>query len=151
MYMNRKTLFQLSCGLMGALATAGCTQASSKNEKQAPNIIYILADDLGIGDTSPYGQQLIRTPNLERMANEGMRFTQCYTGTSVSAPSRASLMTGLHTGHTFIRGNMRMEPEGQQDMPEGTYTMAICFKRPDTRLAALENGDSDIRGLSQIR
>lgn len=126
--MNRKALFQLSCGLMGALATAGCTQASSKNEKQAPNIIYILADDLGIGDTSPYGQQLIRTPNLERMANEGMRFTQCYTGTSVSAPSRASLMTGLHTGHTFIRGNMRMEPEGQQDMPEGTYTMAHMFQ-----------------------
>jgi arylsulfatase A-like enzyme len=70
-----------------------------------PNIIFILADDLGYGELGCYGQQKIKTPNLDRMASEGMRFTQCYAGTTVCAPSRASLMTGLHTGHTRIRGN----------------------------------------------
>src|SRR5262249_36614218 len=64
-----------------------------------PNIIFILADDLGYGEVGCYGQQRIKTPNLDRMASEGMRFTQCYAGTTVCAPSRASLMTGLHTGH----------------------------------------------------
>lgn len=75
-------------------------QASRK-----PNIIFILADDLGYGDLGCYGQKKIQTPNLDRLAAEGMRFTQCYAGTTVCAPSRASLMTGLHTGHTRIRGN----------------------------------------------
>ena len=70
-----------------------------------PNIIFILADDLGYGDLGCYGQKKIKTPNLDRLAAEGMRFTQCYSGTTVCAPSRASLMTGLHTGHTRIRGN----------------------------------------------
>src|SRR5258706_9861826 len=70
-----------------------------------PNIIFILADDLGYGEVGCYGQQKIKTPNLDRMASEGIRFTQCYAGTTVCAPSRASLMTGLHTGHTRIRGN----------------------------------------------
>lgn len=70
-----------------------------------PNIIFILADDLGYGDLGCYGQKKIKTPNLDRLASEGMRFTQCYAGTTVCAPSRASLMTGLHTGHTRIRGN----------------------------------------------
>lgn len=126
--MNRNALYSFTCGLAGALAMAGCTQASTKDEKQNPNVIFILADDLGIGDTSPYGQQLIRTPNIGRLADEGMLFTQCYTGTAVSAPSRASLLTGLHTGHTYIRGNMRMEPEGQLPMPAGTYTLADVFK-----------------------
>src|SRR5678809_178226 len=71
-----------------------------------PNIIFILADDLGYGELGCYGQQKIKTPNLDKMASEGMRFTQCYAGTTVCAPSRAALMTGLHTGHTRIRGNL---------------------------------------------
>ncbi|HZN11776.1 MAG TPA: sulfatase-like hydrolase/transferase, partial [Blastocatellia bacterium] len=70
-----------------------------------PNIILILADDLGYGDLGSYGQTKIRTPHLDRLAAEGMRFTQCYAGTTVCAPSRSSLMTGQHTGHTRIRGN----------------------------------------------
>src|SRR5688572_19696914 len=70
-----------------------------------PNIIFILADDLGYGDLGCYGQKKIKTPNLDRMAAEGMRFTQCYAGTTVCAPSRSSLLTGQHTGHTRIRGN----------------------------------------------
>jgi len=70
-----------------------------------PNIIFILADDLGYGDLGCYGQEKIKTPNIDRLAAEGMRFTQCYAGTTVCAPSRSALMTGQHTGHTRIRGN----------------------------------------------
>ena len=72
---------------------------------QKPNIIYIMCDDLGWGDVGCYGQQLIDTPNIDQMAREGMRFTQAYAGSPVSAPSRASFMTGQHTGHTEVRGN----------------------------------------------
>ena len=70
-----------------------------------PNIIYILADDLGYGDLGCYGQKQIKTPNLDRMAKDGLRFTQHYAGSTVCAPSRGSLMTGLHTGHATVRGN----------------------------------------------
>src|SRR5215216_6126939 len=70
-----------------------------------PNIVFVLADDLGYGDLGCYGQDRIRTPNLDRMASEGMRFTQSYAGSTVCAPSRCALMTGLHTGHCTIRGN----------------------------------------------
>lgn len=78
-----------------------CAQKKDK----LPNIIFILADDLGYGDVGPYGQKLIKTPNLDRLAKEGMRFTSFYAGSTVCAPSRASLMTGQHTGRTYIRGN----------------------------------------------
>ena len=72
---------------------------------QKPNIIFIMADDLGYGDLGSYGQQIIQTPNLDKMASEGMRFTECYAGSTVCAPSRSVLMTGRHTGHTTVRGN----------------------------------------------
>ena len=75
---------------------------------ERPNIILILADDLGYGDLGCYGQKDIQTPNLDRMAAEGMRFTDCYAGSTVCAPSRCCLMTGLHTGHARIRGNARV-------------------------------------------
>lgn len=70
-----------------------------------PNIVFILADDLGYGDLGCYGQKQIQTPNIDRLAAEGMRFTQCYAGSTVCAPSRCTLMTGLHTGHARVRGN----------------------------------------------
>ncbi len=70
-----------------------------------PNIIFILADDLGYGDLGCYGQEQILTPNIDRLASEGMRFTQCYAGSTVCAPTRSVLMTGQHTGHTTVRGN----------------------------------------------
>ena len=70
-----------------------------------PNIIFVMADDLGYGDLGCYGQQRIKTTNLDRMAREGMRFTQFYAGSTVCAPSRCVLMTGYHTGRCFIRGN----------------------------------------------
>lgn len=80
------------------------------NRRQAPNVIFILCDDMGYGDLGCYGQPFITTPNIDRMADEGMRFTQAYAGAPVSAPSRASLMTGQHTGHTLVRGNKECWP-----------------------------------------
>jgi arylsulfatase A-like enzyme len=79
----------------------------ARGDVEKPNIIFILADDLGYGDLGCYGQKDIQTPHLDRMAAEGMRFTQMYAGSTVCAPSRCALMTGLHTGHAFIRGNAR--------------------------------------------
>src|SRR5687767_5255231 len=70
-----------------------------------PNIVFVLADDLGYGDLGCYGQTRIRTPHLDRLAKDGVRFTQCYAGSTVCAPSRCALMTGLHTGHCRVRGN----------------------------------------------
>ncbi|MFH5833771.1 arylsulfatase [Halalkalibaculum sp. DA384] len=80
-------------------------QGSDKTEQ--PNIVFLMADDLGYGDLGSYGQEKIKTPNLDQMAAEGMRFTQFYAGSPVCAPSRSVLMTGLHTGHTPKRGNVR--------------------------------------------
>lgn len=107
-------------------------QSSCKNEppkEPAPlNVIYILADDLGYGDIGCYGQEKIKTPNIDRLAGEGMLFTQHYAGCTVSAPSRGSLMTGFHTGHSQIRGNMEVNPEGQQPMEADTYTLGTLMK-----------------------
>ncbi len=80
--------------------------AGKQDTKQkSPNVIFILADDLGIGDLGCYGQEKIHTPGIDLLAKNGMKFTQHYSGSTVSAPSRCSLLTGMHTGHTFIRGN----------------------------------------------
>lgn len=89
-----------------------------------PNIVFILADDLGYGDLSSYGQQHFETPHIDRLAAGGMRFTQHYSGATVCAPSRSVLLTGLHTGHTPIRGNKEIQPEGQHPLPPGTDTLA---------------------------
>ncbi len=105
------------------LLAAACLQAAEK-----PNLVFILCDDLAQGDLGCYGQKLIQTPNLDRMAAEGTRFPQLYSGTSVCAPSRASLMTGLHTGHSPIRANREIQPEGQKPLPEGTVTVAEVLK-----------------------
>lgn len=109
---------------LGMSQIAGLTAYAQK-----PNIIYILADDLGYGDLSCYGQQHFQTPNLDRMAKEGMRFTQHYAGCTVSAPSRSSLMTGLTTGHTPVRGNKEMTGEGQWPLPANTTTLPKLLKQ----------------------
>ncbi|MDR2040182.1 MAG: arylsulfatase [Bacteroidales bacterium] len=105
--------------------TTGCRQEKTPEQ---PNIIYILADDLGYGDLGCYGQKYIRTPNIDKLAKEGMLFTRHYAGCTVSAPSRSSLVTGLHTGHTPIRGNKEHQPEGQYPQPGDTYTIAKMLK-----------------------
>jgi len=97
--MNNKIFFST----LGALAAAAAPAAAQ--QAQQPNIIYIMCDDMGYGDLGCYGQQLISTPNIDRLASEGMRFTQAYAGSPVSAPSRATFMTGQHSGHTHVRGN----------------------------------------------
>ena len=99
-------------------------QPSTENKPEKPNIVYILADDLGYGDLSVYGQTNFQTPNLDKMASEGMLFTDHYSGTTVCAPSRSSLMSGMHTGHTAIRGNKEWKPEGQWPMADSVFTMA---------------------------
>lgn len=104
-----------------------CKSESAKAETPV-NVIYILADDLGYGDLGCYGQEKIKTPNIDRLSDEGMLFTQHYAGCTVSAPSRGSLMTGLHTGHSQIRGNKEIEPEGQQPMEAATYTLGTLMK-----------------------
>lgn len=102
--------------------------ASSISAAAPPNIIFILSDDLAQGDVGAYGQKIIQTPRLDRMAREGTRFNQAYCGTSVCAPSRASLMTGLHSGHGPVRANWEIKPEGQKPLPAETVTVAEILK-----------------------
>jgi arylsulfatase A len=113
-------LLSLALLLFAAVADAA--------EPRKPNIIFILSDDLAQGDIGCYGQNLIRTPNLDRMAKEGTRFTRGYCGTTVCAPSRTSLMVGQHTGHSPVRANREIKPEGQLPLPDGTITVARLLK-----------------------
>ncbi|MBE7494271.1 MAG: arylsulfatase [Verrucomicrobiaceae bacterium] len=105
-----------------------CILLMAASAPARPNIIFILCDDLAQGDLGCYGQKIIQTPHLDRMAREGTRFTQAYCGTSVCAPSRSVLMTGLHSGHCPIRANREVQPEGQKPLPEGTITVAKVLK-----------------------
>lgn len=100
----------------------------TKKKDVRPNIVYILADDLGIGDLGCYGQKNIKTPNIDQLAKDGMLFTNHYTGSTVSAPSRCSLLTGKHMGHAYIRGNMR-SPENEApgyDYPLASNEMTVA-------------------------
>lgn len=106
------------------------------SEATRPNIVFILADDLGYGDLGCYGQEKIATPYLDALAAQGMRFTQFYAGTTVCAPSRSSLMTGQHTGHTFIRGNREIEPEGQYPLADSVQTFAQLLREGGYRTGA---------------
>ena len=96
--------------------------------ERKPNVIYILADDLGYGDLSAFGQVRLETPNIDSLAEKGMKFTQHYSGSTVCAPSRCALLTGKHIGHAVVRGNTRIMPEGQEPMPADTFTLAHMFK-----------------------
>ena len=115
-----------------------CLAACAAPAKRPPNIIYILADDLGYGELGSYGQDKIRTPRLDTLAAEGMRFTRHYSGSAVCAPSRCTLLTGLHQGHASIRGNDEVrsrgdvwhdpELEGQRPIPDDDVTVAELLK-----------------------
>lgn len=102
--------------------------AQKKTEYRQPNIVLILADDLGYADLGCYGQQKTETPNIDRLAKNGLQFMQFYAGTTVCAPSRASLLTGLHTGHTAVRGNAGYQPEGQTPLPDSVITIANILR-----------------------
>lgn len=100
------------CGAVTLLAQSAPQVASADR----PNVIYILADDLGYAELGCYGQKKIRTPYIDRLAAEGMRFTRHYAGNAVCAPSRCCLMTGKHPGHAYIRNNGR--PKGRAALKE---------------------------------
>ncbi len=109
--------------------TTGIVLETSDNlNEDNPNIIFILADDLGYADISCLGQTRFSTPNIDKLASQGMLFTQHYSGSSVSAPSRSCLITGQHTGHTTIRGNKELPVEGQHPLPKETYTIFKMLK-----------------------
>jgi len=107
--------------------------ADAQGKSARPNIIFIMADDLGYGDIGCYGQKFIKTPNIDRMAREGIRFTNHYSGAPVSAPARCCLMTGKNLGHSYIRNNFEVKGDeynqGQMPIPENTETVARMLKR----------------------
>jgi arylsulfatase A-like enzyme len=102
------SLAAASAGVSPALSSCASLEQIAGRGRKRPNIIFILADDLGYGDLGCYGQKTINTPNLDRMAEQGMRFTDHYAGSTVCAPSRCALMVGQHTGHCLVRGNARV-------------------------------------------
>jgi arylsulfatase A-like enzyme len=105
-HLTRRSFLNYAAASAVAAALPGCAHQAMKTQTgRQPNIIFILADDLGYGDVGCYGQRMIQTPNIDRLAAQGVRFTQAYAGSTVCAPSRSCLMTGLHTGHTTVRGN----------------------------------------------
>ena len=111
-----------------------------KSNTEKPNIMFILTDDLGYGDLSCYGQITLKTPNIDRMAKEGVRFTQHYAGSSVCAPSRASLMTGRDLGHCRVRGNYETGPHGfggELELRQEDVTIAEILKRADYKTALI--------------
>ena len=114
--------------LMG-IGTMRCsTLPDSSTSSELPNIILILADDLGYGDLSCYGQKKFITPHIDALAEKGIRFTQHYSGSTVCAPSRSVIMTGQHTGYTPIRGNQEVQPEGQHPLTDDALTLAEVLK-----------------------
>ncbi|OHX64699.1 arylsulfatase [Flammeovirga pacifica] len=125
-------LIKVALYLLALYGISSCAtphkKTASKDIKQ-PNIIYILADDAGWGDFSCYGQEKFTTPNIDALAESGIRFTDHYAGSSVCAPSRSTLLTGMHTGHTPIRGNKEVMPEGQVPIPAATYSLPKMLKK----------------------
>lgn len=111
-------------------------RAANAQSSLRPNIVFILADDLGYGDIGVNGQQLIRTPNIDKLAKDGITFKQFYAGATVCAPSRSALLTGMHTGHTYIRGNLGVSPEGQQPIPDSIVTITEILKQAGYRTGA---------------
>ncbi len=116
--------------LLALLSSAGAAAAQ-------PNLIWIMADDLGYGDLGCYGQKVITTPNLDRMAREGMRFTHFYAGATVCAPSRSVLMTGLHHGHTRVRGNAGQANPAAQALKPGDVTVAGLLQKAGYKTALI--------------
>src|SRR4051812_8313988 len=115
--------------LTGFLAVIQCASACYGQAPRRPNIVFILADDLGYGDVGCYGQKRIQTPNIDRLAKQGLRFTDFYAGCTVCAPSRCVLMTGYHTGHAQIRGNAGRERPEIQVLRDSDVTVGEVFKK----------------------
>ncbi len=138
---------------------ASCQTRPKQTEVSKPNIIYILADDLGYGDVGFNGQSKFATPNIDKLAAEGIVFTQHYSGSTVCAPSRSTLLTGMHTGHTAIRGNKEVQPEGQYPLPDSTYTLAEMLQEAGYKTGVFgkwglgypgSEGDPNMQGFDEF-
>ena len=160
-FIQVRTLALLVVG--PALMSTGC---DTDMEPDRPNIVLIVADDLGYGDLGSYGQERIRTPELDRLAAQGMRFTRHYSGSPVCAPSRATLLTGFHTGHAVVRDNDEMNErgdvwgdtliEGNHPLPPGTYTIGRMLQEAGYVTAAIgkwglggpgDSGEPNLQGF----
>lgn len=133
--MRPMAVFAAAAFALPALLPSASTMAAAEPPPSKPNVIFVLADDLGIGDIGPYGQRRIRTPHLDRMAAEGLLFTQAYSGSPLCGPSRSCLLTGLHAGHTQIRHNPAQAAgwdrtaQGDPPLHADTPTFARLFKQ----------------------
>ncbi|MEM6630392.1 MAG: arylsulfatase [Bacteroidota bacterium] len=149
-------LFFLFCAMGLAI---GCNSLSVPEDPEQtaaprPNIIYIMADDLGYGDLGCYGQAHFETPHLDKMATDGLIFTRHYAGSTVCAPSRSSLMTGMHTGHTYIRGNKEWKPEGQHPIADSVETVAEYLQKAGYVTGAMGKwglGGPDTEGVPHLQ
>ena len=124
--MKRRSKLNLIIMLSGFIALLSCKPAEQKLDN--PNIIFIMADDMGYADAGCYGQEIIQTPSIDQLASGGMLFTQHYAGNTVCAPSRCALMTGYHMGHAEVRGNKQAPPSGQWPISDGAVTIAELLK-----------------------
>ncbi len=124
-----KSQFIFLIAIVGTLLGIRATDTVFAAEARKPNIVFILADDLGYRELGSFGQKLIRTPNLDALAKQGMRLTQHYCGNAVCAPSRCVLMTGKHPGHAYVRSNKATPPEGQWPIPDGEVTIAELLQK----------------------
>src|SRR5262245_10419177 len=125
MAMTPRILFAWSL----AIASSWFAAARAHAAETRPNFVFMMADDLGYGDVGCFGQAKIRTPNIDQLAKDGMRLTQCYAGNAVCAPSRCVLMTGLHPGHAQVRNNREIQPEGQHPLKAGTVTLPRLLRQ----------------------
>lgn len=121
--------FRILLTVIMAAVLAGWTSNAQAADSSRPNVVYILLDDAGYGDLSCYGQKFFRTSNIDQMAAEGLKFTDHYSGSTVCAPTRCCLMTGMHTGHAVVRGNREVQPEGQAPMPAGIVTLPRLLQK----------------------
>jgi arylsulfatase A-like enzyme len=149
--MKSITLLLILFTLLASIAHAvePATRRSNDLTTKAPNVVFIMADDLGYGELGCYGQQIIKTPHIDELAKQGMRFTQFYAGSPVCAPSRCTLMTGKHTGHAAIRNNIQpkgfakirekydWETPGQQPLPADEITVAEVLQKQGFATAAI--------------
>ncbi len=147
--MKRSSLFWAAVCLLTVGAFSARTVCAADSPQRPPNIVYILADDLGYAELGCYGQEKIQTPNIDRLAREGMRFTQHYCGNAVCAPSRCALMTGKHPGHAYVRNNRPaklpaevkekygMQFPGQTPIPDEEVTIAEMLKQKGYATAAI--------------
>lgn len=137
--MKAANVISLVSACSTALLTTACGNNKQTSETLKPNIIFILADDMGYGDLSCYGNKYIQTPNIDNLAATGTRFTQCYAGSAISSPSRCALMTGKNTGHTTIRDNFCVAG-GIEGLKNGNPIRRMHLLPNDTTIATVLSG-----------